>query len=101
MSKETKKPKTWKEVIIHFFEYKVAKSPLYKAREYIETKERDIASEKEAKKLKRLLDAKNKKQLELELLRSDAPSTEIRHWIEKTAGTKIAEGKRIVKASHV
>ena len=101
MSEETKKPKTWKEVIIQFFEYKVAKSTLYKAREYIEAKERDMANEKEEKKLKRLLEAKNKKQLELEQSRRDAPSTEIRQWIEATVNTNISEGKRILKASHV
>ncbi|OIQ03527.1 MAG: hypothetical protein COS82_05565 [Zetaproteobacteria bacterium CG06_land_8_20_14_3_00_59_53] len=99
MSEETKKLETWNEVIIHFFEYKVATSKLYKAREYIEAKDKDIVSEKEAKKIERLIKAKEKKQLELEQLRKDAPSTEIRQWIEKTADTKISEGKSDVTPS--
>ena len=101
MSEETRKFETWNDVIVDFFENKVAASELYKAREYIEKKEKEIASEKDPKKLERQNKAKDKKQLELEKLRKDAPSNEIRQWIEKTSDTSIAKGKRIIKASHV
>jgi len=101
MSEETRKLETWKDVIVDFFENRVAASKLYKAREYVEKKEIEIESEKDPKKLEKQKKAKEKKQLELEKLRRDAPSTEIRKWIEKIADTNIANGKRIIKASHV
>ncbi len=101
MNEETRKFEAWTDVIVDFFENKVAASKLYKAREYIEKKEKEIASEKDPKKLERQNKAKEKTQLELIELRKDAPSTEIRQWIEKTSDTPIAKGKRIIKASHV
>ncbi len=100
MREERRKFETWNELIIDFFEYKVAKSNLYKAREYVDKKENDIAAEKDEKKRERLLKARNTKQRELEELRENSPSTEIREWIEKTAATKIAQGNRIIKATH-
>lgn len=101
MSEESRKFETWKDVIVDFFESKIAASKLYKVRKYIEEKEKEIESEKDPKKLERLNKAKETKQLELQKLRREAPSTEIRQWIEKTAEKNIAKGKRIIKASHV
>jgi CRISPR-associated protein Csy1 len=101
MSEETTKFETWNDVIVDFFENKVATSKVYKTREYIEKKEKEIKSEKNKKKLERQNKAKSEKQIELKYLRKEAPSTEIRQWIEKTSNTTLAKGKRIIKASHV
>lgn len=101
MSEEKKKLETWEEVIVDFFEHKVQKCKLFKAREYIEKKEKEIGIEKDEKKLQRAAKAKEKKQDEYELLRKNAPSTEIRQWINETSKRPIAIGKRIIKATHV
>lgn len=110
MTEENKEFETWEDVIVDFFEHKVEniqnsnpKIPckIYKAREYIRDKEKSIKSEKDNKKIEKLIKDKEKKQSELNQLRLEAPSTEIRHWIDKASQTKIAEGKRIVKATHV
>jgi CRISPR-associated protein Csy1 len=107
---ENKSFNTWEDVIMCFFENKVEniqntdpKIPcqIFKAREYIETKDKEIKTEKDKDKLVRLNKAKEKKQKELVLLRDKAPSTEIRKWIDKASQTKISEGKRIIKATHV
>lgn len=100
MNEEIQKLETWNDVIVDFFETRVAQSKLYKARDYISKKDNEIKSEKDPRKLERLKKAKDTKQQELEQLRKYAPSTEIRQWIEKTAGTKIDKGKRIIKATH-
>lgn len=101
MSEETGKFESWGAVIVDFFENKVAQSDLYKARDYISKKDIEIESEKNLKKLDRLKNARQKKYQELMKLRREAPSTAIRDWIEKASDTKIVEGKRIIKASHV
>ncbi len=92
---------TWKEVIVHFFEHKVSQSNLYKARDYIEKKEKEIKTETNERKLIGLQKAKEKKEKEQIQLRFDSPSSEIRQWMDKTCQTKIAQGKRIIKATHV
>ena len=107
MNDEINEFATWEEVILDFFERKVQnikagqKSKLFSAREYIEKKMREIESEKDEKKLQRAIKAKEKKQKEYEQLRKDAPSTEIRQWINETSKRNIEVGKRIIKASHV
>lgn len=101
MSEENKKFETWEEVIVDFFEYKVQKCKLFKAREYIEKKEKEIEIEKDEKKLQRAAKAKEKNQKEYELLRKDAPSTEIRQWINETSKRWRSVSKRIIKATHV
>ncbi|OQK16924.1 hypothetical protein AU255_03210 [Methyloprofundus sedimenti] len=101
MSEEARKLESWESVIVDFFEKKIAQSKLYKVREYIEKKDKDINSEKDIKKVEKLIKAKEDKQNELNELRIDAPSTEIRLWIDKASQTKIAKGKRIIKATHV
>ena len=98
---------TWEEVIVGFFEQKVQniksghKCKLFSAREYIGKKEKEIETEKDEKKLQRAIKAKEKKEKEYDQLRKDAPSTEIRQWIDETSNKKINIGKRIVKATHV
>lgn len=101
MSEEVRGFGSWEEVIIDFFEQKIAQSKLYKARKFIEDKEKAIKAEKEKKKLARLIKAKEEKQSELNELRVESPSTEIREWIDSTRLKKIAVGKRIIKATHV
>jgi len=101
MSEDTRQLENWKEVIIDFFENRVAQSKLYKARDYIGKKDKDIKSERDEKKLKKLIKVREEKQKELKKIRIEAPSTEIRQWIEKTSCQKIAVGKRIIKATHV
>jgi len=101
MSEEVQTLDSWESVIIDFFENKVAQSELYKARKYIDDKEKEIKTEKDPKKLERLKKGKGDKEKSLLQLREDAPSTEISAWINKTSKTKIAVGKRIIKATHV
>ena len=107
MIEEKKDLETWESVIVDFFEHKVQniktgqKCKLFAAREYIEKKEEEIATEKDKKKLQRAIKAKEKKQKEYETLKKNAPSTEIRQWINYTSKRNIAIGKRIIKASHV
>ena len=106
MNEETSEFEGWTDVIVDFFENKVAASKLYKAREYIEKKEKEIASEKDPKKLERQNKAKEKKQLELKKLRRDAPKTEIRDWLNQITDTNkpktpIKESHRISKATHL
>jgi len=101
MNEEIKRLETWNDVIVDFFENRVAQSKLYKARDYISKKDKEIESEKDPKKLERVKKAKETKQQELGQLRKDAPSTEIRQWMNLTSQKSIAEGKRIIKATHV
>lgn len=101
MSEKNNNFKTWEEVIVDFFEHKVQSCQLFKAREYIEKKEKEIETEKDERKLQRAVEAKEKKQKEYGLLKKDAPSTEIREWLDKTRKKSIAVGKRIIKATHV
>lgn len=101
MSNKNNNFETWEEVIVDFFEYKVQKCKLFKAREYIEKKEKEIEIERDEKKLQRAAKAKENKQKEYELLRKDAPSTEIRQWINETSKKWRAVSKKIIKATHV
>jgi CRISPR-associated protein Csy1 len=110
MSDKIRGLESWERVIVDFFEHKVEniksnnpKTPckLYKTRKYIEDKEKAIKSETSPKKIEKLITAKEVKQNELNKLRIEAPSTEIRQWIEKTSFQKIAIGKRIIKTTHV
>jgi len=88
---------SWKEVIVNFFETIISQSKLYKARDYIGKKENDMKKEKNDKKLKSLVEARDKKQKELIKLRKEAPSTEIRDWLEVNA----KKSGSIMKATHV
>lgn len=101
MSEEVRTLDSWESVIIDFFEHKIAQSELYKARKYIDDKEKEIKTEKDPKKLERLKKGKGDKEKLLIQLRKDAPSTEIRTWIEKISKTIKDLGKRIIKATHV
>ena len=92
---------SWNEVILDFFENRISTTKLFKAREFIEKKDKDISMEKDPKKKKRMIIARKKKVEELQKLRKYAPSTEIREWIEKNSKTKVKdERERIVKATH-
>ncbi len=102
--------KNWQEVIVDFFENRVEniksskpKIPckLYKAREYIEKRTKEIELEKDAEKCKKIETKKNKKIEELKQLRKAAPATEIRSWIKLNHSKNIKEGLRIIKATHV
>ncbi len=101
MSEKVRAFESWEDVIIDFFEQKVAQSKLYKARDYIFKKNKDIGSEKNEKKLGKLIKAREEKQNELNKLRIESPSTEVRLWIDETSLKKIAVGKKIIKATHV
>src|SRR3989338_8670377 len=109
MTKETKKLETWEEVIVDFFENKVenitnepkVKCLLFNARKFIDEKSKNIEQKNDPKELEKLKKAKEEKEKELNQLRLNAPSTEIRAWIEKTSTKKIAEGDRIIKSTHV
>ena len=101
MSENTERLDSWEKVIVDFFEQKIAQSKLYKARDYISKKDKDISSEKNEKKLEKLIKAREEKQNELKKLKIESPSTEIRQWIDETSLKKIAAGKRIIKATHV
>jgi CRISPR-associated protein Csy1 len=111
MSKE-KAFNNWQEVIVDFFENRIIKSDLYKARKYIEEKETKIQKEKNIKKQEGLTKKIIEKQAELSQLRKDAPSTKIRDWIQSSLTQKeknnteripkkIAKGSRIIKTTHV
>lgn len=91
---------SWEKAIIHFFEHQVRESKLYKAREYLDNKSKEIKVEKDEKKLKKIKEAIDEKNQELIKLRDESPSSEIRDWIEKNSCKKIAKGKRIVKTTH-
>lgn len=97
----------WEEVIVHFLETKVQnikpkkKCKLFTALEYIKNKEKEIETERDEKKLARATKARDKKQKEYEQLKKDAPSTEVREWLDVTSKKKISKGKRIIKATHV
>jgi len=101
MVDENKELETWEGVIVDFFERKIAESNLFKARTFINEREKKIASEKNEKKCKKLIEARDEKNKYLLKARIDSPSGEIRQWLNVTSDKKINEGKRIVKASHV
>jgi CRISPR-associated protein Csy1 len=107
MSEQMNECQTWEDVILNFFEQKVQnikqgqKCELFSVREYIEKKEKEIGEIDDEKKRSRAIIAKEKKQKEYEQIRQDAPSTEIREWIDKASEINIDIGKRIIKASHV
>lgn len=88
---------SWEEVIVNFFETRIGQSELYKARNYIEKKEKDIKKEKNEKKLKTLVEARDKKQIELISLRKKSSSTQIRSWLEDNA----KKSGCIMKATHI
>lgn len=100
MTEKTNENETWEEVIVDFFAKKI-QCKLFKARLYIEKKEKEIKAERDEKKLHRAIEAKEKKMIEYEQLRKDAPASEIRQWLDATAKKKITSGKRIIKATHV
>lgn len=107
MSEQRNECQTWEDVILNFFEKNVEnikkgqKCKLFSIREYIDKKDNEIGELDDEKKRGRVIIAKEKKQKEYEQIRKDAPSTEIREWIDKTSDINIDIGKRIIKASHV
>jgi CRISPR-associated protein Csy1 len=101
MTEAEKSLETWEDVIVDFFENKISGTNLFKAREYINKKQKEIESEKNHDKKDKLIKAKKIKNNQLIQLRRKAPSTEIREWIIKTSKKSLGEGKRIIKASHV
>lgn len=101
MIDENKTFETWKEVIVNFFEYKVAESNLFKARKYIEEKDKKISNEKNEQKREKLIEQNNEKFIYLSKARNESPSGEIRQWLDGNSDKKIQEGKRIIKATHV
>ena len=101
MSEVENSLETWEAVIVDFFENKISGTELFKARQYIDKKQKEIRSEKNHNKKNKLIKAKEIKNNKLIQLRRKAPSTEIREWIMKTSKKTLGEGKRIIKASHV
>lgn len=100
MSEVESKFETWDEVILDFFEKRISSTKLYKAREFIEKKDKEIATEKDKKKIASKNKSRAEKIKELHLLRKKSPSTEIREWIDETSRKKLAEGKRTIKITH-
>jgi len=93
---------TWQEVIVDFFENKISKSQLFKARKYINDKDIEIEKEKNIQKLEKLQIKKDEKLVELVELRKTVFKDEISLWLEATITKKPpAEGVRIIKATHV
>jgi len=97
MNKVEKSLDTWEKVIVDFFENRISETKLFKARGFIEKKEKEIESEKDPAKRNRQIISRDKKIADLIELRKKAPATEIRSWIDKNAG----QSGSIVKASHV
>lgn len=92
----------WKSEIIQFFEQNISESRLFKARKFIDDKNKEIDKEKNEKKLKRLTASKEKKLQELVGYRQQAVHGEIYDWIASKVGNKkISAGKRILKSTHV
>ncbi len=100
MAEYIKEFETWEEVIVNFFEYKVSKSELYKAREYISKKDKEIAKEKVPKRLKSLNKSREQKYQKLQDLRKSAPLTVIQDWINETSKKNVQQGNRTIKVSH-
>lgn len=92
---------SWKDVILNFFENKISTSILYKTRKYIEENQQKISSEKDNEKQKKLLKRIDEKKEELKNARVDAPSTEIRSWLDDIIKKSILPGERIIKATHL
>jgi len=101
MVDENKEFETWEEVIIDFFENKISKSKLFKARKYINDKVVEINKEKNVSKLEKLQFKKDDKFSELVKLREAVFKDDINSWLEETTKKNIAEGVRIIKATHV
>lgn len=92
---------SWDCIIIDFFENQVSQSALYKAREYITEKSKELKDEKSQQKISKLEKAIEDKQNELDNLRIAAHSGEVRDWIDKTSEKKIKSGRKIIKTTHV
>ncbi len=105
--KDEKKFESWNEVIVDFFEYRVEKintkqqCKIYRARVNLKNKETKISTEKNLKKSNKLKEEFEKLKTIVIKLRTEAPATEIRQWIDETSIKKIGEGKKIIKATHV
>jgi CRISPR-associated protein Csy1 len=92
---------SWQEVIVNFFENKIAESSIYKARKYIIENQKKVESERDEEKCKKLEQKINEKKIELVKLREQAPKTEISEWLDETSKKKILLGERIIKATHI
>ena len=95
--------KTWEEVIVDFFETKIdniqsgQKCELYKARKFVNDKNKVIKEEKSEEKLTQLIKSRDEKIKVLVSLRRSSPSTEISQWLDLNS---IKSG-RIIKTTHV
>lgn len=103
---EKREFETWEEVIVDFFENNIQNSNLYKARKYINEKDKKIDSEMDINKKNKLIQDRNKKIVELDELRTKAPSGEIRDWIVKITDSDnkkapIKESHKVSKATHI
>ncbi len=101
MSEKEKCFETWKEVMIYFLEHKVSKTKLYKASEYIKKKDTEITKESNPSKLDKLNKAREEKYKELITLRREAPSNEIPQLLDDICKKKLADGKKLIQATHV
>lgn len=92
----------WENEIIMFFEKNISGSMLFKAKKFIEDKDKSIEKEKDDQKLKKLITSKENKLQELNQLRKEAPHGEIHDWIEaKMVKRRLVVGKRSLKSTHV
>lgn len=92
---------SWQEVIVDFFENKIAESFVFKARKYIDDNQKKAESERNEEKRKKLEQKINEKKIELVKLREQAPAKEIRNWLDEICKKKISPGERIIKATHL
>ena len=97
MTKEKKELETWEEVIVDFFEYNISSSNLYKARDYINKKNKEIGTEKDESKKTKLIEKKNVKLKKLDEDRRCSSSTEIPKWLDENSN----KSGSIKKATHL
>lgn len=97
MNEQVNKHGSWEEVIVDFFENNIASSNLYKSRDYISKKNREIESEKDEVRKAKLIYDRDKKTEELNKHRIMSPLSEIPKWLEKSSN----KSGSIKKATHV
>ena len=107
MTEETTLPTSWEDVIIDFFETKVANlksgmpCKIYKANKYLKEKKSDLINEKDQKKRSRIEDVIEKKTAEYKQLHACVLTSEVNDWIGFNFSKKISVGKRITESTHV
>lgn len=99
MSEAQSNPITWESVISDFLEDMISQSPMFKARQFIEKKDKEIASEKDEIKKAKMKKARDTKEADLETLRKNA-SGEFNAWFDKQINGKTFSSYRIKKATH-